>query len=67
MTNDRVTLRDYFAGQAIVGCLDESPPGAPSEAGRAMWFQWVATAAYDLADAMLEARSRSPAPVDDDA
>jgi hypothetical protein len=44
-----MTLRDYFAGQAISGCL---PGSAYSIAELQVKAQW----AYRMADAMLEAR-----------
>lgn len=54
-----MTLRDYFAGQAIIGCLDDArQPAEPEHLNRELWFQWVAEAAYELADAMLEARRK---------
>ncbi len=45
-----MALRDYFAGQALVGivCTFSSTHGAKSEI--------MAGAAYQIADAMLEAR-----------
>ena len=49
-----MSLRDYFAGQALVGLLagarDHFPIGAPSKQ--------VAAAADDLADAMIAERER---------
>jgi hypothetical protein len=48
---DGMTLRDYFAGQALVGLLAGRKPDA-------MFTNEDATkSAYDMADAMLEARS----------
>lgn len=46
-----MTLRDWFAGQAIVGIL--SSPEAPSDAT-------IAGYAYNLADAMIAAREVKP-------
>ena len=47
-----MSLRDYFAGQALTGLLAGArhhfPIGAPSKQ--------IALAAYDLADAMIAAR-----------
>ena len=44
-----MTLRDYFAGQALAGLLADSNASSRSV---------YATDAYDLADAMLAARER---------
>lgn len=44
-----MTLRDYFAGQALAGLLADS-----NATSRSVY----ATDAYDLADAMLAARER---------
>lgn len=45
-----MTLRDYFAGQALAGlCSTLNFGSAPSDERLAQW-------SYDLADAMLEAR-----------
>jgi len=48
--NDGMSLRDYFAGQAITGCLPGDKTDIADE--RAMW-------AYRMADAMLAARGKS--------
>ena len=45
---DNITLRDYFAAQAIIGLLTESHPNV---------YQ-LARDAYKIADAMLEERER---------
>ncbi len=45
-----MTLRDYFAGQALAGCC--------THAGGWDDYETVVKAAYDLADAMLAARSK---------
>ncbi|MBS7789260.1 hypothetical protein KTR66_04605 [Roseococcus sp. SDR] len=64
-----MTLRDWFAGQALIGivgglCTDsESPAGEPCRA-RAMGrlvFAHAAQDAYHLADAMLAARAGTKA------
>lgn len=46
-----MTLRDYFAGQAMVGIL--SSPEAPNDATLARY-------AYNLADTMIAAREVKP-------
>jgi hypothetical protein len=48
---DHITLRDFFAAQAVIGLLDDSHPNV---------YQ-LARDAYKLADAMLEERQRDPA------
>ena len=45
-----MTLRDYFAGQAIIGIL--SDPGGPSMPG------FASRDAYRIADAMLAERNK---------
>jgi hypothetical protein len=45
---DNITLRDYFAAQAVIGLLNDSHPNV---------YQ-LARDAYKLADAMLEERKR---------
>lgn len=49
-----MTLRDYFAGQALVGQLAGRAPNVAVDAGVA------ATCAYIFADAMLAAREAKP-------
>lgn len=47
-----MTLRDWFAGQALAGMLaDPNVPGKPRQ---------TSEAAYELADAMLAARAKEP-------
>ncbi len=50
-----MTLRDYFAAQAVPSILDEYYAGNATE-----WpsFEGVAAAAYLLADAMLKERAK---------
>jgi hypothetical protein len=51
-----MTLRDWFAGQALVGTLASYPPGeSPSDAKLAEW-------SYATADAMLAARNQEARP-----
>lgn len=46
-----MSLRDYFAGQAIEGaCAEKLPDG--------IWIRDAAERAYRLADAMMEARKK---------
>lgn len=48
---DNITLRDYFAAQAVIGLLNDNHPNV---------YQLVRDA-YKLADVMLEERQRDPA------
>lgn len=50
--NNGMTLRDWFAGQALVGLLSSLGPDDPIRA------EDYAALAYSLANAMLEARSK---------
>jgi hypothetical protein len=47
-----MTLRDYFAGQALAGMLSEGRSNSNA-------IEWMPEKAYDLADAMLAAREAS--------
>ena len=53
-----MSLRDWFAGQALTGIL----PSTDNESGRSAFTEtepdWIAQKAYELADAMLEARNK---------
>lgn len=59
-----MSLRDYFAGQAVLGCTSNptfvmrinAETGDDAEAGRAI----MASAAYAIADALLAARKETP-------
>ena len=46
-----MTLRDYFAGQALAGVLSDWHPTATRQ---------TASQAYEIADAMLAAREAKP-------
>lgn len=50
-----MTLRDYFAGQALAGNLEQ---GLEIEAISRWWHnpEKLASRAYEIADAMIEAR-----------
>lgn len=60
-----MTLRDYFAGQALTGML-----AYPGEVDRASYHEQeqsaagVAATAYCIADAMIEAREQDILPLD---
>jgi hypothetical protein len=51
-----MTLRDWFAGQALAGIVGEH-----HAAGRIDWQRDAAWAAYSMADAMLSARQKGGA------
>jgi hypothetical protein len=48
-TDTGMTLRDYFAGQALVGYCSQESMGS---------FKGVASAVYEIADAMLAEREK---------
>lgn len=50
---DGMTLRDYFAGQALVGLLAGRKPDA------VFTNEDATKSAYNMADAMIEAREKS--------
>lgn len=50
-----MTLRDWFAGQAASGiCSSRDEAGVLLEHG----YEWIATEAYRVADAMLKERNK---------
>jgi len=51
--HDGMSLRDYFAGQALMGLIVHNNYGSVSDAN-------IAKGAYSYADAMLEARTLKP-------
>jgi hypothetical protein len=58
-----MSLRDWFAGQALSGMLAHSTRYKPREGAPANWHQAIAEEAYELADAMLAERARVAAKV----
>ena len=52
---EKKTLRDYFAGQALIGDLAFPSPGEPVSSV-------MAKRAYGFADAMLAEREKEPKP-----
>jgi len=56
---DGMTLRDWFAGQAIAACLSAPCPLAWTN-GSAEHRKQAAASAYLIADAMLTARNNLP-------
>lgn len=56
-----LTIRDYFAAQAMHGLLVHQPVNDPHEANRGKLFAYSATLsreAYQYADAMLAERNK---------
>ena len=56
--DEGMTLRDYFAGQALAGMLassDSQPLDQVSESDR-LWFTKVASHTYAISDAMIKER-----------
>lgn len=55
-----MTLRDYFAGQALIGLLAGTilPPALPDDAPVLPGIERTAIDAYFYADALLEVRDR---------
>ncbi len=59
---DGMTLRDYFAGQALIGVIQSSglsridKTDEPWTKEGITYNQWASQAAYKIADAMLAAR-----------
>lgn len=56
MTVAGMSLRDYFAGQALASMVTELV--MPPSASEPEWAETSASNAYELADAMLAARDR---------
>ena len=54
---DGMSLRDWFAGQALAGYLASVEPGCDALPVR----DKLAVSMYDMADAMLKARSQNDA------
>lgn len=53
---DGMTLRDYFAAKAAQGiCASKDEAGVLINHG----YEWVASEAYKIADAMLKARNQN--------
>ena len=52
--NEGMTLRDYFAGQALQGMISSSPVVDRTKVDKTIW----AAVAYAFADAMLAKRER---------
>lgn len=50
--SEGMSLRDYFAGHAIIGLMSQAERGLP------ILFSEISESAYGLADAMLKERNR---------
>ena len=63
MTNqpDEMTLRDWFAGQALVGIIASDPSKWGDRSDETMG-QSVSRNAYEMADAMLAERAKGAKP-----
>jgi len=54
LTQDGMTLRDYFAAKAMQGiCAGRDEAGILIHHG----FEWIASESYKIADAMIKARN----------
>ena len=51
-----MTLRDYFAGQALVSLVTDREAMAASDSEKVEFARFAAVLAYAFSDAMLEAR-----------
>ncbi len=59
-THNGMTLRDYFAGQALIGLVGSTPPEVLDDIEQGVrGGKFLARGAYVLADALLAARSAS--------
>lgn len=54
MYHPGMTLRDYFAGQALIG-LFSHPDSIPGELG---FESWIGSLSYEIADAMMKEREK---------
>ena len=55
-----MTLRDWFAGQALAACYDYAVRKGANEGWPENWRYCVAQEAYEMADEMLAAREVKP-------
>lgn len=53
-----MTLRDWFAGQAMTGMLAHSTRYRPREGAPANWHEAIAEEAFQIADALLSHRAK---------
>ena len=51
-----MSLRDWYAGQALAGMLAHSTRYRPRQGAPSNWHDAISEEAYELADAMLAAR-----------
>ena len=54
-----MTLRDYFAAKALPAIYKDTTESARIDGWPDKWRDYVAEEAYDMADAMLKARSNT--------
>lgn len=57
--HDGMTLRDWFAGQALAGMLAHSTRYRPRDGAPANWHEAIAEEATQIADAMLRERAKA--------
>ena len=63
---NKITLRDYFAGQALAGDLDQGQNESMSYSSNSNRVSWwhepssIAERAYKIADAMIKERELDP-------
>ena len=60
VSKDEMTLRDYFAGQALIGYFSNNHKNELSELGRFDFvvYEDIAAHVYEMAEAMLMERSK---------
>ena len=51
-----MTLRDYFAAKAMQGFVMDEVLNKEAETA-STWYEMIATASYEMADAMMKARN----------
>jgi len=59
-TTPGMSLRDYFAAQALNGMLAHSTRYRPRPGANPVWHRAIADEAYEIADAMIDARKDAP-------
>lgn len=55
---DGMSLRDYFAAKAMQGMLAHSTRYHPAQGYPEKWHDAISQEAFEIADAMLEAREK---------
>jgi len=57
-TEDGMTLRDWFAGQALNGMLAHSTRYKPRAGAKGGWHDAISEEAFGIADAMIAERDK---------